>query len=75
MQFDQYLHLSKLMIEPGAAFVERGVEHSNCLRLRTSHQSTANIAKAITFIVAHSPTYLNEMENLFINEMQWKETK
>lgn len=59
--FDGGLRLSKLMMEPTAGFVDRGEGYSNCFRLRTSHQSTANIAKATNLILAHSPTYLQRM--------------
>lgn len=54
-----YLHLSKLIIEPTPAAADNGVVYSNCFRRRTNHQSIANIAKATNLMLAHSPTYLN----------------
>lgn len=58
------------MIEPTPAVAANGVVYSNCFFRRTNHQSTANIAKAITFIVAQRPTYLTddrtENSNLFV---------
>lgn len=39
-----------------------GFIFSSCFRLRTSHQSTIKITKAISFTDAHSPTYLKKIE-------------
>lgn len=50
-----------------SSFVDTGNILSKCLRLRTNHQSTANIANAIILMPAHKPTYLDnatENENL-----------
>lgn len=53
-----YIHLSKLIIDPPILVEDDDEGYSNCLRLRTNHQSTVNIAKATNFIVAPKPTYL-----------------
>lgn len=39
-----------------------GFIFSSCFRLRTSHQSTIKINKAISFTDAHSPTYLKKIK-------------
>lgn len=62
------------MIDPIPAVGANGVVYSNCdLRRETNHQSTANIASAITLIVAHKPTYLKGKVEKIENEQNLNE--
>lgn len=57
-------------MDPPILFDDNGERYSNCLRLRTNHQSTENIAKATNFIVAPKPIYLNKYKGeKFVKEV------
>lgn len=59
MYYNRNLHLSRLMMDPMmGSLAFKGFIFSSCLRLRTSHQSTMKMNRAISLTVAQRPTYL-----------------